>query len=84
MKFIGMFQGYKIYLSNKKYKKYAAKVNDRFVHFGDKRYQHYRDKMGYYKNLDHNDKKRRDRYYSRHNKDYGKGTADYFSKHVLW
>lgn len=36
------------------------------VYFGAKGYQHYKDAIGYYSNMDHGDKKRRDNYRSRH------------------
>jgi hypothetical protein len=39
------------------------------VHFGDKRYNHYKDQIGYYKSLDTNDLKQRERYRKRHAKD---------------
>ena len=84
MKFIGIFENYPIYLSTRKNKKYMARVNDRWIHFGDKRYEHYHDKMAYYKNLDHLDKRRRLLYHLRHKHDYPMGSADWFSKMVLW
>ena len=81
-----MFEGYEIYVSDRKNKKYAAKEKNKnkYIHFGDKRYQHYYDKFGFYKHLDHKDSKRKEAYYLRHKKNYGKGSADYFSKKILW
>jgi hypothetical protein len=40
------------------------------VHFGDNRYQQYRDStsLKLYKHLDHNDEKRKKAYYDRHGK----------------
>ena len=73
--------------SKVKKKKYAAILpNGKRVNFGDKRYQQYEDKtnLKLYSNLDHHDKERRKRYYERHNKDYPKYSADYFSKVYLW
>lgn len=78
---------YVIKPSKLKYKKYDVfdkKTNKKITSFGDKRYQQYKDKIGHYKNLDHNDKKRRELYYKRHNKDYKEPSADYFSKKFLW
>ena len=73
------------YPSKRKYKKYDAYDGDTYLcSFGDIRYQHYHDKLGYYSHLDHHDKQRRKRYYSRHNKDYPKYSADWFSKKILW
>tara|TARA_R110000764_G_scaffold92621_1_gene175973 strand:+ start:583 stop:858 length:276 start_codon:yes stop_codon:yes gene_type:complete len=37
-----------------------------------------------YSKYDHGDKERRTRYLKRHKKDYGKLSADYFSKKYLW
>jgi len=66
------------------HKKYAVILahkyngNTRTLHFGDKRYQHYRDStpLKLYKKLDHLDKTRRERYIKRHKKFIKKG---YFS-----
>ena len=77
----------KFELSNQKNKKYKAILpNGQTVSFGDVRYQQYKDKtpLKAYSNLDHNDKKRRELYYKRHNKDYPKFSAGYFSKKYLW
>ena len=52
--------------------------------FGARRYQHYYDRLGFFKDLNHNDKKRKANYYKRHNKDYEKYSADWFSKVILW
>lgn len=78
--------------SHIKNKKYDAILKNKFtgqikkVPFGDQRFQHYRDSTGLnlYSHLNHLDKKRRDLYYKRHNKDYPKFSADYFSKRFLW
>ena len=54
----------KPFKSNLKFKKYAVYVlkdgKRRLIHFGDARYQQYKDKIGLYSHLDHNDKKRRE------------------------
>ncbi len=52
--------------SKRKNKKYDVYHNDKYIlSFGDKRYQHYFDKFGYYSNLNHLNKKRRDSYKKR-------------------
>jgi len=45
-----------------------VKVNNKWVHFGDSRYQHYKDStpLKAFKHLDHNDEERRRRYRQRH------------------
>lgn len=79
-----LFKDYLIFVSDKPLKKYYALVNGKKIYFGDSRYQHYHDKLGYYKDLDHNDNKRRRLYYARHGKKTKKGSARWFSHHVLW
>jgi hypothetical protein len=54
---------------NKKYKAEVYDLSGKRVatsEFGDRRYQQFKDRIGYYSDLDHNDKKRRDRYRKRH------------------
>jgi len=72
--------------SKKKNKKYDAfsKDGEYITSFGDKRYAQYRDKIGEYSHLNHNNKKRKDNYYSRFGKDAKKDTAKYFSHKFLW
>ena len=82
--YVGTFKGYQIYVSDAKNKKYYALVDGKKVNFGDNRYQHYRDKMGYYSDLDHRNILRRKNYYSRHGKDAIKGSAKWFSHNILW
>ena len=51
---------------NKKYSVYVLKEGGKtLIHFGDKRYGQYKDKLGNYSNLDHKDKKRQKSYLSR-------------------
>tara|TARA_Y100000385_G_C12963887_1_gene580958 strand:- start:635 stop:874 length:240 start_codon:yes stop_codon:yes gene_type:complete len=77
---------YQIFVSNNLNKKYYALLeNGKKVHFGDNRYQQYKDKttIKKYKHLDHNDEKRKKAYYARH----GEATpysAKYFSHKYLW
>lgn len=63
------------------------------IGFGNKNYQHYKDKLGEYSNLDHNDKIRRKSYLARakgiKNKKgeltwKDKNTANYWAVHKLW
>eukprot|EP01046_Picozoa_sp_COSAG06_P009247 COSAG06_NODE_480_length_15163_cov_50.478757_10_plen_87_part_00 len=71
---------------NKKYSLYVKGKNGRpkLIHFGDKRYGQFKDKIGHYSNLDHGDKKRKDNYYARHGKATSKDTAKYWSHKILW
>lgn len=68
-------------------KKYRVILSDgRKVDFGAREYSQYKDTtpLKAYSHLDHLDKKRRERYYARHNKDYPKYSADWLSKTFLW
>ena len=60
----------RVFIHKLKYKKYSVYVlkdgKRRLIHFGDTRYQHFKDRIGHYSHLDHNDKKRRENYYKRH------------------
>ena len=70
---------------NKKYSVYVLKDGKRrLIHFGDRRYGQYRDKLGHYAHLDHNDKAKRDNYYKRHGPASSKDTAKYWSHKILW
>jgi len=83
-----MHELYKPFVStakNKKYSVYVRKNNKKaLIHFGDSRYEQYKDKLGNYSNLDHGDKKRRDLYYKRHGDTSDKNTAKYWSHRILW
>jgi len=68
-------------------KKYDVYYDTKYIiSFGDKRYQHYKDKIGYYNNLNHNDKERRKLYRDRHKNDYinDPNYAGFWSWHYLW
>lgn len=70
-----------------KHKKYRVILNDETHRdFGDKRHFQYRDRtpLKAYSHLDHNDKKRRELYYKRHNKDGPPYSPDWLSKKYLW
>ena len=81
---------YKPFVSKAKNKKYSVfvKANNKkgykIIHFGDKRYEHFSDKLKFYKHLDHKDEKRKKNYYARHGKDKGKDTSKYWSHKILW
>lgn len=72
----------------RKNKKYAARIifegRERIVHFGDSRYQQYKDTtpLKLYKHLDHNDWGRKQRYLARHKND--NGPAGVLAREFLW
>jgi hypothetical protein len=68
----------------KKYSVYRKFDGKYITSFGSLNYEHYKDKIGHYDYLDHFDPIRRKRYYQRHNKNYPKESADWFSKRFLW
>ena len=81
----------KIVKSRSKNKKYTAFLENREtgdmekIHFGDSRYQQYKDKIGDYAHLDHGDKKRRQNYIKRHRvNSFEPYSANYFSLKYLW
>ena len=79
--------------STRKNKKLMVIVDGKKIHFGDNRLQHFKDKTGIWKSLDHNDPKRRKYYLTRSAgiKD-GKGnltkdnpkSPNYHSRRILW
>ena len=80
---------YKPFKSKAKNKKYSVYVkspsgNPKLIHFGDNRYGQFKDKLGVYKSLDHNDPKRKKAYYDRHGPATDKNTAKYWSHKILW
>lgn len=61
------FYDSKITPKNKKYSVYVLQNGKpRIIHFGARRYEHYKDKIGRYSSLDHLDNKRRHNYRKRH------------------
>ena len=73
--------------SKQKYWVYVKSDNKRGykkIGFGHKDYGQFKDKIGHYKSLDHNDKQRKKNYYSRHGKATSKDTAKYWSHKILW
>lgn len=85
MTYVKIIGKYKFKKSKRKNKKYDAyDLNDNYIaSFGALGYQQYKDKIGYYSDLDHNDKERRKRYYARH-KEAKFESPKYFSHKFLW
>ena len=79
---------YKPFPSKAKHKKYSVYVmrdgKRKLLHFGDSRYGHYKDKLGHYSSLDHNDERRKELYYKRHGRSSDRNTAKYWAARVLW
>ena len=77
---------YKPVKSSRKDKKYMVLTKKGIIHFGARGMKQFKDKLGVYSHLDHNDPKRRERYYARHKernlKD--KERAKYWSHKILW
>jgi hypothetical protein len=84
---------YKVTPSKRRNKKYDVFIYDKInkkinylLSYGDKRYQHYFDKFGYYSDLDHLDEKRRDNYLKRSgtkNTD-NINSSNYWARNFLW
>ena len=80
-----LYQPFPSRAKNKKYSVYVLKKGKkRLIHFGDSRYKHFKDKLGFYAHLNHFDKTRKRRYYARHGKTTNKNTAKYWSNKILW
>lgn len=83
-----MTELYKPFVSKAKHKKYSIYVmkngRRKLIHFGDKRYPQFKDKLGHYSHLDTNDPKRRELYYKRHGHTSDKNSAKYYSHKYLW
>ena len=81
---------YRPFVSTAKHKKYSVLVKSdnksgkKIIHFGDKRYEQYEDKIGHYKSQNHFDKKRRELYFKRHGKTTDKNSAKWWSNNYLW
>ena len=79
---------YKPFPSKAKHKKYSVYVmrdgKRKLIHFGDSRYQHFRDTLGHYSDLDHNDQRRRELWYARHGRTSDRSSARYWAARVLW
>jgi len=81
--------------STRKDKKYMVKVSDKWIHFGNKNFQQFKDStgLGLYTHLNHGDKERRKRYLARAKgiKDKqgnltwkNKESSNYYSIRFLW
>ena len=71
----------KVEVSERKHKKYVAILDDGSkVHFGDKRYPHFKDRtpLKAFKHLDHGDEKRRQSFHARFQHS-PKNSAGYFA-----
>jgi len=81
-----LYKPFKSKAKNKKYAVYVKGNNDKpkLINFGDNRYGQFKDKLGVYSHLDHNDPKRKKQYYNRHGKATSKDTAKYWSHKILW
>ena len=80
-------QKLKIERSTRQNKKYVATLPDgKKVHFGDSRYQQWKDQTSLkaFKSADHGDPKRREAYYSRHGKEAPTYSAKVLSHKYLW
>lgn len=77
--------GYTFERSKRAHKKYAVTLaSGRTVHFGDTRYQQYKDRIGLFSDADHGDKERRRRYYARHGREAARESPKWFSHRYLW
>jgi hypothetical protein len=77
--------------TDKKYDVYDNRTGDYVCSFGQIKkngipYEQFRDRIGYYKEYNHYDRERRNRYRNRHKKDAYNviGTPSYFSTYFLW
>ena len=81
--------------STRKNYKYMVKVSDKWIHFGNKNFQQFKDStgLGLYTHLNHGDKERRKRYLARAKgiKDKqgnltwkNKESSNYYSIRFLW
>ena len=84
---------YTYFKSDKKDKKLMTEVKGKKIHFGNPKYQHFKDKTGIWSNLDHNDKTRRKNYLIRSagikKKDGGltkddPNSPNYHARRILW
>ena len=75
----------KLKKSTRKNKKYMVLHKGKWIHFGDTRYQQFKDQtmLKLYSHLDHGDVRRKKLYYARHGP-AKPGTAKYFAHKYLW
>lgn len=87
MKFYHPFFNSEVTPVNKKYSVYVFKDGKiKLIHFGDKRYQQYHDRLGLYSHLDHHDENRRKLYRERHKYDHidDPNYPGFWSYYCLW
>ena len=89
-----LYKPFKSPLAGKKYAVYVMRGGKKvLIHFGDSSMEHFKDKLGVWSHLDHNDKQRRKNYRNRsggirnksgeltaNNKNY----ANYWARRILW
>lgn len=69
---------------NKKYDVYLSNSNKYLFSYGNTNYQHFYDKLGYYKNLNHNDTERQRLFFLRHKHTNNIYSAKFFAAYFLW
>tara|TARA_R110000868_G_scaffold175436_1_gene412475 strand:+ start:94 stop:360 length:267 start_codon:yes stop_codon:yes gene_type:complete len=70
---------------HKKYDVYDVKTDKKITSFGDRRYNHFNDKIGYYDHLNTNDIARRKLFKTRHEKNrHVYQSAAWFADRFLW
>ena len=89
-----LYKPFKSPLKGKKYAVYVKRDDKKvLIHFGDSSMQHFKDKLGEWSNLDHNDKARRKNFLTRtagiKNKKgeftaFNKNYANYWARRILW
>ena len=89
-----LYKPFKSNVAGKKYSVYVMRNGKKtLIHFGDSNMQHFKDKLGHWSSLDHNDKERRKNYRARsggiRNKSgqltaNDKNSANYWSRRVHW
>jgi hypothetical protein len=69
----------------KKYDVYNIKTDKKIASFGDKRYNHYHDRISHYSYLDTHNEARKKLYKMRHEKDrHNYQSAGWFADRFLW
>ena len=70
---------------DKKYDVYDIRTDKKLASFGNVNYEQFKDKISYYKHLDHGDNKRRLLYKKRHESDrHNYQSAGWFADKFLW
>lgn len=89
-----LYKPFKSKLKGKKYSVYVKRDDKKvLIHFGDSNMQHFKDKLGEWSSLDHNDKQRRKNFLTRtagiKNKKgeltaFNKNYANFWARKILW